>query len=134
MIRVDNTGTKEITSRVKQVMECFNCDIPSFAKKCGLSPSYVSRTLRTGLMPVDWLLLVLKVFPSVSAEWLTRGDGDMILPDAHDALPKSDTAWLKRRFTSLQATYDKEMDAKNEQIASLQRTIENLTASIGETH
>ena len=73
---------KSVTERFKHIIEVKASSTTSFSSEIGISQSTLSSQLssKTGIqLPV--ITATLKRFPDISAEWLLRGKGEMILSD-----------------------------------------------------
>lgn len=74
----------KIEDRIKKIRSVF-CDNSNanFAKKIGKSPHYASQLCTGASKPGRNMLdTILRVFPSVSRQWLFFGDGDMYVSSA----------------------------------------------------
>lgn len=130
MNRLDNAT--ELSRRVQSIISETHNDVRSFANKCGISPAYLKRWIGKGMVSLDWIVKILAAFPDVSAEWLMRGDGDMMTKSEYVSDDEiQDVGWYRRRLSNLQSHHKKEMDEKNRQIDALLRTIQEISASIG---
>lgn len=66
--------------RLKEVLAHSGLSVRAFAIKCGLNQPTLDKQIK-GLrsVSIETLMGVLYAYPEVSAEWLMRGDGPMIL-------------------------------------------------------
>lgn len=106
-----------MVERIKELIAYTGLSDRAFALKCGLKQNTFSRQLN-GLNEVSTqtALSILSTFPEISAEWLLRGTGEMLL-------------------TSEQPTYSNENDRLSkliDTIAFQQDTINNLQRRINE--
>mgnify|MGYP002657684122 FL=1 len=106
-----------MVERIKELIAYTGLSDRAFALKCGLKQNTFSRQLN-GLNEVSTqtALSILSTFPEISAEWLLRGKGEMLL-------------------TSEQPTASNENDRLSkliDTIAFQQDTIKNLQARIKE--
>lgn len=106
-----------MVERIKELIAYTGLSDRAFALKCGLKQNTFSRQLN-GLNEVSTqtALSILSTFPEISAEWLLRGNGEMLL-------------------TSEQPTASNENDRLSkliDTIAFQQDTINNLQARINE--
>ena len=106
-----------MVERIKELIAYTGLSDRAFALKCGLKQNTFSRQLN-GLNEVSTqtALSILSTFPEISAEWLLRGTGEMLL-------------------TSEQPTASNENDRLSkliDTIAFQQDTINNLQARINE--
>lgn len=106
-----------MVERIKELIAYTGLSDRAFALKCGLKQNTFSRQLN-GLNEVSTqtALSILSTFPEISAEWLLRGTGEMLL-------------------TSEQPTASNESDRLSkliDTIAFQQDTINNLQIRINE--
>lgn len=106
-----------MVERIKELIAYTGLSDRAFALKCGLKQNTFSRQLN-GLNEVSTqtALSILSTFPEISAEWLLRGNGEMLL-------------------TSEQPTASNENDRLSkliDTIAFQQDTINNLQRRINE--
>ena len=106
-----------MVERIKELIAYTGLSDRAFALKCGLKQNTFSRQLN-GLNEVSTqtALSILSTFPEISAEWLLRGNGEMLL-------------------TSEQPTASNESDRLSkliDTIAFQQDTINNLQRRINE--
>lgn len=106
-----------MVERIKELIAYTGLSDRAFALKCGLKQNTFSRQLN-GLNEVSTqtALSILSTFPEISAEWLLRGTGEMLL-------------------TSEQPTASNESDRLSkliDTIAFQQDTINNLQRRINE--
>ena len=73
---------KSVTERFKRIIETKAPSATAFSSEIGISQSTLSSqfTGKNGIQ-VPVILAALKRYPDVSAEWLLRGKGEMILSD-----------------------------------------------------
>lgn len=76
-------------NRIKEVLTYTNMSEMQFAKKLGVTQSMLNRTMR-GATEVSYKLLnsILTNFKDISAEWLMRGDGSMLIGEDKAAQDK----------------------------------------------
>lgn len=69
-----------MVERVKQVIKYYNLSDRAFALKCGLKQNTFSNQL-TGMRELSLTTIssILITFEEISAEWLLRGKGEMLL-------------------------------------------------------
>lgn len=104
-----------ISQRLKEVLDFSGLSLRAFSIKCGLSQPTLDKQVR-GLRKIstETLMSVLDAMPEISAEWLLRGKGTMLLN-------QGDTSQDKERLNRL-------VDA----IATLQRNLNENAALIEE--
>ena len=73
---------KSVTERFKHIIEVKASSATSFSSEIGISQSTLSSQFssKTGIQ-LSVITATLKRFPDISAEWLLRGKGEMILSD-----------------------------------------------------
>ena len=73
---------KSVTERFKRIIETKAPSATAFSSEIGISQSTLSSqfTGKNGIQ-VPVILAALKRYPDISAEWLLRGKGEMILSD-----------------------------------------------------
>ena len=72
----------EILQRIRELIDVKGCNVSSFAKKIGIGQTTLNTYLKYDRYPAyETLHAILHTFPDVSAEWLMRGEGDMIICD-----------------------------------------------------
>lgn len=71
-----------ILERLKSVIAEKSNSTSDFSKKIGIAQTTLSNQMKSPRgVSVDVLMLTLESFPDVSAEWLLRGKGEMLLSD-----------------------------------------------------
>ena len=71
-----------ILERLKSVIATKSNSPNDFSKKIGIAPTTFNNQLKSPRgISVDVILLTLAAYPDISAEWLLRGKGEMILSD-----------------------------------------------------
>lgn len=105
-----------MVERVKQVIKYYNLSDRAFALRCGLKQNTFSNQL-TGMRELSLTTIssILITFEEISAEWLLRGKGEMLLKTDQPTDKEGDRI-------------DKLIDT----IAFQQDTIKNLQAKIKE--
>lgn len=91
-----------ITQRVRLVFKQKDITANSFAPIAKMQQTTISRQLR-GDNPISCMLLeaVLTIYPDISAEWLMRGEGEMM---CKPSVPVQDESWWKRVVGALTDT------------------------------
>lgn len=92
-----------VNERIKKILSLSNLSETSFAGLLGMTQATVNRQLK-GVSQISYELIdaILRQFPDVSAEWLLRGDGEMLkgsVPVSH-----SDEGFWKHVVSALTAT------------------------------
>lgn len=99
-------------NRIKEVIDMSGKTDASFAKKIGQQQMTLWRQLNgERKLSLETVTLILNTFPEVSAEWLLRGTGSMIIGDD-------------------KAAQDKRIEKLVDVIAMQQETIQNLQDKI----
>lgn len=75
-----------ITQRIKELIDFKGMSINSFSKKINIVQTTLNRQINgdTSSIPVDTIEAILHYFPEISAEWLLRGEGDMLNQKSKD--------------------------------------------------
>lgn len=68
-----------IVERIEALKKSYGFNTRSLATKCGLNQPTLDRMLKgINAMNLNCVLSILENFPDISAEWLLRGDGEML--------------------------------------------------------
>ena len=125
--------SNEVKKRLRVALEANKENPTSLAKKSGVNQKTLNNQINSDTsVSVGTILLVAKAFPSISMEWLIRGEGDMFLPSTQGAPvcnsgingdrninnTVNDSEMLNRLLDSLEAK-DRQLAEKDNQIASL---------------
>lgn len=71
-----------INERVKEIISYYSLNTNSFSKKIGVTTSTVSSMLEKGTKPsYETVNKLIVAFPSISLDWLLKGEGKMIDQD-----------------------------------------------------
>lgn len=108
-----------MVDRVKQIIKYYKLSDRAFALKCGLKQNTFSNQL-TGMRELSLTTInsILITFEEISAEWLLRGKGEMLLAseqptDAEDRLNKLvDTITFQQDTIKNLQTKIKELEAE----------------------
>lgn len=78
--------------RLKTFIDYLHMSERAFALRCGIAQNTLNNYLK-GLRQPSYEMVdkVLATFPDLSAEWLTRGKGTMLLSDDSDPLSSLNT-------------------------------------------
>ncbi len=72
--------------RIREVLKEFSSNPTQLAKQFSVNQKTLNSQINdTTTLSVSTILLILKAFPELSAEWLLRGTGEMILPQEQNA-------------------------------------------------
>lgn len=115
------TDEKQLKDRIRHMLTVKRCSVASLADNETLRNRYRRQINGDAALPYTTIVLLLEMFPDVSAEWLVMGSGEMIRKDAitHNELHQasnnhgtiqignhnsinSDTAALKARIAELE--------------------------------
>lgn len=117
----------ETLQRLKEVLAYSGLSVRAFANKCGVSQPTLDKQLK-GLrgISIETIISVLYAFPEISAEWLMRGNGDMIIK------AKPNSAELERinKLVGAIATLQDSINLKDERIATLTERAKQLEAQL----
>lgn len=94
--------------------------VNNFAKLIGMSQTTVNGImLGSRGVSVDIIIAVLTAFPDISAEWLMRGEGEMLRSEevAQNALISDETI---AHYTSVIKSYEILLASRDEQIRKLE--------------
>lgn len=94
--------------------------VNNFAKLIGMSQTTVNGImLGSRGVSVDIIIAVLTAFPDISAEWLMRGEGEMLRSEeaAQNALISEETI---AHYTSVVKSYETLLANRDEQIRKLE--------------
>lgn len=79
LIKTINYMENTVTERFKELIKIKKSSILDFSKQIGIAQTTLNCQLySTRGISINVILLTLKTFPEISAEWLLRGEGDMI--------------------------------------------------------
>lgn len=78
--RVDTLENQTVRERIRLIISSTGLNDNAFAKKINITQSVIASMFRRETEPsVKIIICILKTFPNISAEWLMRGTGDMLL-------------------------------------------------------
>lgn len=113
-------------ARIQQLRDHFGLTTRAFAIKCGINQPTLDRMLKgINALNLNCVSSILKTFPDVSAEWLMRGTGPMLLSLA----PNQDVERINKLVNTI-ATLQDAIDAKNTTIATLTEHNKQLECQI----
>lgn len=75
----------DIVTRLKEVQLFSGMSVRAFAIQCGISQKTLDNQIK-GLrgVSIETIMSVLTTFPNISAEWMMRGEGDMLKTETQD--------------------------------------------------
>lgn len=121
---------ESILERLKSVIATKSNSPNDFSKKIGIAPTTFNNQLKSPRgISVDVILLTLAAYPDISAEWLLRGKGEMILSDN---LPPilGDESENDLDTHAMLAQARKEIDVLVQEIAALKEKITKQSGCI----
>lgn len=114
--------------RLKELIEAVGLTERNFAHKCGIAQNtmsyYLSEKRKPSYLAVE---KILNAFPDVSAEWLTRGNGDMFL--AENQVDTNSAERMNKLIDTI-ATLQEVINSKNDSIATLTEQIKQLKSQL----
>jgi hypothetical protein len=79
LVKIISYMEKALTKRFKDLIKFKKSSILDFSKQIGIAQTTLNCQLySTRGISINVILLTLKTFPEISAEWLLRGEGSMI--------------------------------------------------------
>ncbi len=116
----------DMLSRLKEIIAFYGLSVRAFAIKCGIAQKTLDNQLKgIRTISLETVISILKTFPDVSAEWLTRGEGTMLIKKDKDSAETERLNKLVDTIGTLQDT----INAKNDMIATLNERIKQLESS-----
>lgn len=86
---------EELRSRFKEVLNFYNSNINQLTNGESSTQVRLSRQINKGAsITYDTIVILLEAFPKVSAEWLLRGKGEMIVASSQESTEKVNTEGL----------------------------------------
>ena len=113
--------------RLKEVLAYSGLTVRAFSIKCGISQPTLDKQIK-GLrgISIETIISVLYTFPEISAEWLMRGIGSMLINKEVNSAEVERLNKLVDTITTLQDT----INAKNEIITNLNGRIQALEQEV----
>ena len=113
----------DILQRLKDVLKYSGLSVRAFSIKCGVSQPTLDKQIK-GIrsVSIETAMSVLYAYPEISAEWLMRGNGQMLIQQEDNSAENERMNKLIDTITTLQDT----INAKNETIALLSERIKQL--------
>ncbi len=114
--------------RIKTLIAYLGLSTRAFAIKCGLRQNTLSNQLN-GMreLSLSTVAAILDAYPEVSAEWLMRGDGQMLIQPNDSSVEVIRINKLVDTITTLQDT----INSRNDTIASMGNRIIQLENQLG---
>ena len=83
-----------VLQRVKEIMDVYNISVTALSKKINVAQTTLNRQIQgEGVISLTTICLILDYFKDISAEWLLRGEGEMI--KGVNCMPKSFNARIE---------------------------------------
>lgn len=131
-------ASKEIGSRIKELIFKLGLNQTSFAKSVGVSQNAIYNTINGVTKTPRYTLLesILKVYPQLNRDWLLEGQGEMfietITPNSSpDNYLQEHLKNLEKQFAEMREMFSSQMATKDKQIEYYQRQTEQLLGLLG---
>lgn len=98
-----------IKQRIQAVLQRFDSNPTQFAKAYNLNQKTVHNQINADTqLSASIILLILEYYPTISAEWLMRGNGEMFLSEKSEETASSEEKneelqFLREKIISLEA-------------------------------
>ncbi len=118
----------DILQRLKEVLKYSGQSVRAFSIKCGVSQPTLDKQIK-GLrsVSIETVMSVLYAYPEISAEWLMRGNGQMLIQQEGNSADNERMNKLIDTITTLQDT----INSKNDAIATLSNRVMQLENQLG---
>lgn len=136
------TTSKEIGSRIKELIFKLDLNQTSFAKAVGVSQNAIFKTVSGETQPRLVLIdAILKTYPQVNRDWLLEGKGEMF-KETSESVPQNvapdnylqeQLRRLEEQFSKMREMFSTELTVKNQQIEYYQRQTEQLIVLLGKS-
>lgn len=117
------TASKEIGSRIKELIFKLDLNQTSFAKSVGVSQNAIFNTVSGNTQPRLVLIdAILNVYPKVNRDWLLEGKGEMFNnapAPTPDGYLQEHLKNLEKQFAEMREIFSAELNVKNRQIEKL---------------
>lgn len=115
-----------IISRINELVKFSGLSVRAFAIKCGIPQKTLDNQVK-GLRGVslETTLSILQAFPEVSANWLLKGEGEMLTGNQKD--PSAER--IEKLIGTIE-TLQESIELKNKSIAMLTERVKQLEAQI----
>lgn len=126
------TASKEIGSRIKELIFKLDLNQTSFAKAVGVSQNAIFNTVSGNTTPRLVLIdSILKVYPQVNRDWILEGVGEIF-----NNIPLAPTpdGYLQEHLLRLEESFQRlsqQIEVKDQQIAAKDKQIEKLMDLLG---
>lgn len=126
------TASKDIGSRIKELIFKLNLNQTSFAKSVGVSQNAIFKTVTGDTTPRLTLLdSILKAYPQVSRDWLFEGKGEMFMDVAPATTEFKADTYLQEYLKHLEEKFEKLLSQKDSVISDQRYMIEMLKGQLG---
>jgi transcriptional regulator with XRE-family HTH domain len=127
------TSSKEIGSRIKELIFKLELNQTSFAKTVGVSHTAIFKTVSGETQPRLVLIdAILTAFPNVNRAWLLEGKGEMF-NDKPASVEDNTDNYLQTYLKQLEEKFEKLLNQKDKLIESQQYLIEHLSNQLGKS-
>lgn len=118
----------DILQRLKEVLKYSGQSVRAFSIKCGINQPTLDKQLK-GLrsVSIETVVSVLYAYPEISAEWIMRGSGQMLIHQDGNSVENERINMLVDTIATLQDT----INQKNDAITTLSNRIIQLENPIG---
>ena len=126
-------NTSSINSRIREIINITHVTDNAFAKKIGVTQSVIASMFQRGTEPSAKILTaILSTFTDISAEWLLRGKGTMLLSDVENErniIPDSNMERMNRLVDTI-ATLQGALNEKDKTIKLLEEKVKRLETEL----
>lgn len=126
-------NTSSINSRIREIINITHVTDNAFAKKIGVTQSVIASMFQRGTEPSAKILTaILSTFTDISAEWLLRGKGTMLLSDVEherNIIPDSNLERMNRLVDTI-ATLQGALNEKDKTIKLLEEKVKRLETEL----
>lgn len=113
----------DLLHRLKDIIAYTGLSVRAFSIKCNISQTTLDKQLK-GLraVSIETIMSVLYSMPDISAEWLMRGEGVMLINNQPSSVELERISKLTNVVESLQEV----IDTKNQTIATMTERIKQM--------
>lgn len=106
---MSNTNETTIHTRLAEFIDSLSITNNAFSKRVGVAPSMIGNITggRKGKPSYELLEKIAISHPSLSLEWLVRGEGQMLLGEAGEAECQRQLRILTARYKDLEEDYER---------------------------
>ncbi len=118
----------DILQRLKEILAYSGHSVRAFAMRCSISQTTLDKQIK-GLrsVSIETVMSVLYAYPEISAEWLMRGTGQMLIQKEDNSAEMERVNRLVDTIATLQDT----INQKNDAIATLSNRVIQLENQLG---